>query len=94
MNQTYNILEACRVLGIINVAIASSETVLGLPFYPHFPESFPVTETVERPESSYSLAKLMGEKMYGRPSRSYRTASADRIQVGAALQMEPLCQDC
>jgi nucleoside-diphosphate-sugar epimerase len=63
MNQTYNVLEACRVLGIINVAIASSETVLGLPFHPHQPASFPVTESVERPESSYSLAKLMGEKM-------------------------------
>ena len=29
---TYNVFEACRVLGIKNVVWASSETVLGLPF--------------------------------------------------------------
>lgn len=51
------------MLGITNIALASSETVLGLPFHPHDPTSFPVTESVERPESSYSLSKLLGEKM-------------------------------
>ncbi|ORY34743.1 hypothetical protein BCR39DRAFT_514314 [Naematelia encephala] len=61
--QTYNILEASRVTGVKHVALASSETVFGLPLYPHSPTKLPVTEEVERPESSYSLAKLMGEKM-------------------------------
>ncbi|OCF41260.1 hypothetical protein I317_04918 [Kwoniella heveanensis CBS 569] len=61
--QTYNILEASRVLGITNLAIASSETVFGIPFYPHIPERLPIREDAERPESSYSLAKLLGEKM-------------------------------
>ncbi|WVF68277.1 hypothetical protein IAT40_003042 [Kwoniella sp. CBS 6097] len=61
--QTYNILEASRVLGITNLAIASSETVFGIPFFPHIPERLPIKEDAERPESSYSLAKLLGEKM-------------------------------
>jgi nucleoside-diphosphate-sugar epimerase len=50
-------------LGITNLALASSETVFGLPLYPHLPTKLPVTEEVERPESSYSLSKLLGEKM-------------------------------
>jgi len=63
IRQTYNVLEAARVCGIKSVALASSETVFGLPLYPHSPTKLPVTEEVERPESSYSLSKLMGEKM-------------------------------
>jgi nucleoside-diphosphate-sugar epimerase len=63
IRQTYNVLEAARVCGIKSVALASSETVFGLPLYPHKPNKLPVTEEVERPESSYSLSKLMGEKM-------------------------------
>jgi nucleoside-diphosphate-sugar epimerase len=50
-------------LRIRNVALASSETVFGIPLHPHPPSSLPITEDVERPESSYSLSKLMGEKM-------------------------------
>lgn len=61
--QTYNILEAARVMRIKNVVIASSETVFGLPLFPHSPTKWPVTEEVERPESAYSLGKLLGEKM-------------------------------
>jgi nucleoside-diphosphate-sugar epimerase len=61
--QTYNILEASRVLRIKNIALASSETVFGLPLHPHKPTKLPISEEVERPESSYSLSKLMGEKM-------------------------------
>ncbi|RSH93306.1 hypothetical protein EHS25_007660 [Saitozyma podzolica] len=63
ITQTYNILEAARVAGVKNIALASSETVFGIPLHPHPPESFPLTEEPERPESSYSLAKLLGEKM-------------------------------
>ena len=61
--QTYNILEAARVLRIKNIVLASSETVFGIPLHPHPPEKLPITEEVERPESSYSLSKYLGEKM-------------------------------
>ncbi len=59
---TYNVFEACRQLGIRNVVWASSETVFGVP-YPKGPQYVPVDEQVERPETAYSLSKLMGEKM-------------------------------
>ena len=61
---TYNVLEACRKLKIKNIVLASSETLIGIPFDPHMPESLPMTEDQERrPESAYSLSKLMGETM-------------------------------
>ena len=60
---TYNVFEAARRLGIRNVAWASSETVLGIPFdtpppYAPVDEGYPA-----RPESAYSLSKLLGEEM-------------------------------
>jgi nucleoside-diphosphate-sugar epimerase len=60
---TFNVFEAARHLGIRNVVWASSETVLGLPFEippPYIPvdEGYP-----PRPESAYSLSKLVGEEM-------------------------------
>ncbi len=62
MNSTYNIFEAARQLGIRNVVWASSETVFGIP-YPKGPQYVPVDEEIERPETAYSLSKLLGEKM-------------------------------
>ena len=59
---TYNVFEAARQLGIKNVVWASSETVYGIP-YPNGPAYVPVDEEIERPETAYSLSKLMGEKM-------------------------------
>lgn len=60
---TYNVFEAARRLGIKNVVWASSETVLGLPFDTP-PPSIPVDERgPPRPESAYSLSKLLGETM-------------------------------
>jgi nucleoside-diphosphate-sugar epimerase len=59
---TYNVFEAARQLGIRNVVWASSETVFGIP-YPKGPAYLPVDEEIERPETAYSLSKLMGEKM-------------------------------
>ncbi|GGJ34700.1 NAD-dependent epimerase/dehydratase family protein [Deinococcus roseus] len=60
---TYNIFEAARKLQIKNVVWASSETVLGLPF-DQPPVYVPVDEEVPpRPESAYSLSKLVGEVM-------------------------------
>jgi nucleoside-diphosphate-sugar epimerase len=58
---TYNVFEAARVLGIKTVVFASSETVLGLPFDKPPPYA-PVDEEYDpRPESAYSLGKLVDE---------------------------------
>jgi nucleoside-diphosphate-sugar epimerase len=60
---TYNVFEAARQLGIKNIVWASSETVLGLPFDTP-PPYVPVDEEYPgRPESAYSLSKLVGEEM-------------------------------
>lgn len=62
---TYNVLEACRKLAIKNIVLASSETLIGIPLATdgvHEPASLPITEEHERkPESAYSLSKLVGE---------------------------------
>jgi nucleoside-diphosphate-sugar epimerase len=60
---TYHVFEAARRLGIRNVVWASSETVLGLPF--EIPPPYaPLDENdAPRPESAYSLSKVMGEEM-------------------------------
>jgi nucleoside-diphosphate-sugar epimerase len=60
---SYNVFEAARQLGIKNVVWASSETVLGLPFETP-PPYVPIDEEYPgRPESAYSLSKLVGEEM-------------------------------
>lgn len=58
---TYNVFEAARATGIKRIVWASSETVLGLPFdtpppYAPVDENYPA-----RPESTYSLTKLLEE---------------------------------
>lgn len=60
---TYNIFEAARQLQIKNIVWASSETVLGLPF--EIPPPYvPIDEEYPgRPETAYSLSKLVGEEM-------------------------------
>jgi nucleoside-diphosphate-sugar epimerase len=60
---TYNIFEGARRLRIKNIVWASSETILGLPFETP-PPYVPVDEEYPgRPESAYSLSKLLGEEM-------------------------------
>jgi nucleoside-diphosphate-sugar epimerase len=59
---TYHVFEAARRLNIRNVVWASSETVYGLP-YVGGPAYVPVDEEIEQPNWSYSLSKLMGEKL-------------------------------
>jgi nucleoside-diphosphate-sugar epimerase len=60
---TYNVFAAARQLGVRNVVWASSETVLGLPFDTP-PPYVPIDEDYPpRPESAYSLSKVMGEEM-------------------------------
>ena len=59
----YNVFEACRRLGIKHVVYASSETVLGLPF-DEPPPYVPVDENYPpRPQSAYSLSKVLAETM-------------------------------
>ena len=60
---TYNVFEAARRLGIRNIVWASSETVLGLPFDSPPPYAPVDEEYAGRPETAYSLSKLLGEEM-------------------------------
>jgi nucleoside-diphosphate-sugar epimerase len=60
---SYNVFEACRLAGIKNVVFASSETVLGLPFDTPPPYAPVDEEYFPRPESAYSLGKLLDETM-------------------------------
>jgi Nucleoside-diphosphate-sugar epimerases len=71
---TYNVFAAAVAHGVKRVVWASSETVLGLPF--DIPPVFaPIDETIEpRPESSYSLSKLVGETMAAQFARRTGTA--------------------
>jgi len=58
---TYNVFEAARLAKIKTVVFASSETVLGLPFDTP-PPYVPVDEEYyPRPETAYSLGKLVDE---------------------------------
>jgi nucleoside-diphosphate-sugar epimerase len=66
---TYNVFAAAEAHRMRRVVWASSETVLGLPF-DRSPDFAPIDETIEpRPESSYSLSKLVGETMAGQFAR-------------------------
>ena len=60
---TYNVFEAARRVGIRNIVWASSETVLGIPFDTPPPYAPVDEEYAGRPESAYSLSKLLGEEM-------------------------------
>lgn len=63
VTSTYNVFEACRLADVDNIVFASSETLLGLPFDTP-PPYLPVDERFQpRPESAYSLGKLLDETM-------------------------------
>lgn len=63
VTSTYNVFAAARLAGVRNVVWASSETVLGLPFDTP-PPYIPVDEEYAgRPETSYSLGKLVDETL-------------------------------
>lgn len=67
---TYNIFAAAVAEKVRRVVWASSETVLGLPFDETPPPYAPVDEAAPpRPESSYALAKLVGETLATQLSR-------------------------
>ncbi len=83
----YNVFEAARQLGIKNIVWASSETVLGLPFDVP-PPYVPVDEEYAgRPESAYSLSKLLSETM----AQQFCRWDADLKMIGLRFSnvMEP-----
>ena len=61
VTSSYNVFEACRIAGVKNVVFASSETVLGLPFDNPPPYAPLDEEYFPRPETAYSLGKLVDE---------------------------------
>jgi nucleoside-diphosphate-sugar epimerase len=61
VNSSYNVFEACRIAGVKNIVFASSETVLGLPFDKPPPYAPLDEEYFPRPETAYSLGKLVDE---------------------------------
>lgn len=66
---TYHVFAAARLAGVRNVVWASSETVLGLPFDTP-PPYVPVDEEYPgRPETTYSLGKLLDEQTAAQLSR-------------------------
>lgn len=63
---TYNVLEACRQLGIYKVVVASSINAIGLSYNREKPrlDYLPVDEAhPARPEDCYSLSKWLGEQI-------------------------------
>jgi nucleoside-diphosphate-sugar epimerase len=80
MVSTYNVFEAAKRLGIRNIVWASSETVYGIP-YPDGPKYLPVDEEIEQPQWSYSLSKLLGEKM----AEQYARWDAETKIIGLRL---------
>ncbi len=63
---TYNVLEACRQLGIQKVVVASSINAIGLSYNKERPrlDYLPVDENhPARPEDCYSLSKWLGEQI-------------------------------
>jgi nucleoside-diphosphate-sugar epimerase len=62
---TWNVFHAARAAGIRKIVWASSETVLGLPFDTPPPYAPVDEEYPPRPESTYSLVKVLEEEMAG-----------------------------
>jgi nucleoside-diphosphate-sugar epimerase len=83
---TWNVFAAATGQRVSCVVNASSETVLGLPF--DTPPTFaPIDETIEpRPESSYALAKLLGEEM---ARQSHRRTGIPFVSLRISNIMEP-----
>lgn len=83
---TYNVFAAAIAQGVSRVVNASSETVLGLPF-DIAPAFAPIDESIEpRPESSYALAKLLGEEM---ARQFHRRTGTPFISLRISNIMEP-----
>ena len=88
---TYNVFEACSLLGIPRIVWASSETTLGLPFDDEKPAYAPIDEDHPLyPESSYALSKVLSEEMARQFHRRAHGRNAPTI-IGLRLSniMEP-----
>jgi len=59
----YNVMEACRRLRIKDIVIASSETVLGVPFSPEVAYLPLDDDAPRRGRNAYGLSKLVGEQI-------------------------------
>jgi nucleoside-diphosphate-sugar epimerase len=83
---TYNVFAAATGQGVSRIVNASSETVLGLPF--DVPPLYaPIDEAIEpRPESSYALAKLLGEEM---ARQAHRRTGTPIVSLRISNIMEP-----
>ena len=72
---TYNVLEACAVLNINKVVVASSESSYGICFASDFfaPKYLPIDEAhPQLPEDSYGLSKVVNEVTAdGAPTRAF-----------------------
>jgi nucleoside-diphosphate-sugar epimerase len=75
---TYNVFAACRAAGIRQVVWASSETVLGLPFDSPPPYAPLDEDYAPRPESTYSLTKVLEEEM----ARQFCRWDPELVMVG------------
>jgi nucleoside-diphosphate-sugar epimerase len=83
---TYNVFQAAAARPVRRVVWASSETVLGLPF-DRPPDFAPIDESITpRPESSYSLSKLVGETM---ASQFARRSGVPFVGLRISNIMEP-----
>lgn len=75
---SYNVLAACRAVGVKRIVWASSETVLGLPFDTPPPYAPVDEEYTPRPESTYSLVKTLEEEM----ARQFCRWDPELVMVG------------
>jgi UDP-glucose 4-epimerase len=85
---TFNVLHAATRLGIGKVVMASSETVLGLPFDTP-PPYVPVDEEYPaRPESVYSLGKHLEETMAIELCRWHPALSVTALRFSNVMDVE------
>jgi nucleoside-diphosphate-sugar epimerase len=88
MVATFNVLHAAVRLGIGRVVLASSETVLGLPFDTP-PPYVPVDEEyAARPESVYSLGKHLEETMAVELCRWHPELSVTALRFSNVMDVE------
>ena len=88
MVATFNVLHAAVRLGIRRVVLASSETVLGLPFDTP-PPYVPVDEEyAARPESVYSLGKHLEETMAVELCRWHPELSVTALRFSNVMDVE------
>ena len=88
MLTTFNVLHAATRLGIDKVVMASSETVLGLPFDTP-PPYVPVDESYPpRPESVYSLVKVLEETMAAHLCRWHPDLALTALRFSNVMDVE------